>query len=404
MKRYFTMSLTLFLFSILNALTFLLLGILTGNTAYSEIYSITYPIQFVVAIFQSFFASASNIRANKEGNKNCVDTGIILGLIFSTITFTLLSVFVDNYITFMNMSPEIYRNFTLMSFGELFLSFILSMLTEKMYFKDQDKKANLCTIGFIVLNFATVVLTALITKNQLVIVLVNFVSLFVYVLVWFCLTIKKFKFDFNIIQNFKYESLYTLGNVLMLVTYLFGYSSVFSFGGEYVVALNFVNLITDPQWDALEAMDKIAKIDISNSEYNYKKALKNSAVISSTYCLSSIVLFFALFKTYKVVLTIGLIYLAIQIADMLLEVFLSNLQPFLQIEYSPTKSTIVSLVSKVLRALISILWVNPYNTNVGQIGIDILILVCFFIMRFRNFKLSKDGTLVRKEKPVPIKQ
>lgn len=358
----------------------------------------------MVAIFQSFFASASNIRANKEGNKNCVDTGIILGLIFSTITFTLLAVFVDDYITFMNMSPEIYRNFTLMSFGELFLSFVLSMLTEKMYFKDQDKKANLCTIGFIVLNFATVVLTALITKNQLVIVLVNFVSLFVYVLVWFCLTIKKFKFDFNIIQNFKYESLYTLGNVLMLVTYLFGYSSVFSFGGEYVVALNFVNLITDPQWDALEAMDKIAKIDISNSEYNYKKALKNSAVISSTYCLSSIVLFFALFKTYKVVLTIGLIYLAIQVADMLLEVFLSNLQPFLQIEYSPTKSTIVSIVSKVLRALISILWVNPYNTNVGQIGIDILIVVAFFIMRFRNFKLAKDGTLVRKEKPVSIKQ
>ncbi len=71
MKRYFTMSLTLFLFSILNALTFLLLGILTGNTAYSEIYSITYPIQFVVAIFQSFFASASNIRANKEGKKLC---------------------------------------------------------------------------------------------------------------------------------------------------------------------------------------------------------------------------------------------------------------------------------------------------------------------------------------------
>ena len=194
------------------------------------------------------------------------------------------------------MSPEIYRNFTLMSFGELFLSFVLSMLTEKMYFKDKDKQANLCTIGFIALNFATVVLTALITKNQLIIVLVNFVSLFVYVLVWFCLTIKKFKFDFNIIQNFKYESLYTLGNVLMLVTYLFGYSSVFSFGGEYVVALNFVNLITDPQWDALEAMDKIAKIDISNSEYNYKKALKNSAVISSTYCLSSIVLFFFTFQ------------------------------------------------------------------------------------------------------------
>ena len=336
--------------------------------------------------------------------KNCVDTGIILGLIFSTITFTLLAVFVDDYITFMNMSPEIYRNFTLMSFGELFLSFVLSMLTEKMYSKDKDKQANLCTIGFIALNFATVVLTALITKNQLIIVLVNFVSLFVYVLVWFCLTVKKFKFDFNIIQNFKYESLYTLGNVLMLVTYLFGYSSVFSFGGEYVVALNFVNLITDPQWDALEAMDKIAKIDISNSENNYKKALKNSAVISSTYCLSSIVLFFALFKTYKVVLTIGLIYLAIQIADMLLEVFLSNLQPFLQIEYSPTKSTIISLVSKILRALISILWVNPYNTNVGQIGIDILIVVAFFIMRFRNFKLSNDGTLVRKDKPVSIKQ
>ena len=66
MKRYFSMSLTFFVFSALNAVAFLLLGLVMGNTAFSEIFSITYPLQFIVAILLSFFASAQMLEQTKK--------------------------------------------------------------------------------------------------------------------------------------------------------------------------------------------------------------------------------------------------------------------------------------------------------------------------------------------------
>ena len=313
MKRYFSISLTLFAFSALNAITYILLGIVMGNTQFSEVFSITYPLQFVVAILISFFASASNVRANKENDRNCVESGMLLGVIVGIIILGLVAFFVNEYLAFMNVSSEIYRTFTLMAIGQLFFTFVNNLTTEKLYFKDEDKKANLCNLGFIILNLLSVVITALITKNQLIICLTNLGCLFVYSCVWFVLTFKKFKFNFNPIKNLKYESVTLVSNLFMLIVYLFGYSTAFSFGSEFIVTLNFVNLITDPQWDAVEAINKIAKIEISNSNYNYKKALIKSTVITLFYIATSIILFFSLFKVYNAVLYIGLIYIAIQL-------------------------------------------------------------------------------------------
>ena len=99
MKRYFTLSLTLFVYSALNVLTYLFLGLITGNPEFSGIFSITYPLQ----------------------------------LIFGIIIFSLVAIFVDNYISFMNMDAGIYRNFTLMAIGQLFLGFVCNIVTEKLY-------------------------------------------------------------------------------------------------------------------------------------------------------------------------------------------------------------------------------------------------------------------------------
>lgn len=401
MKRYFTMSLTFFTFSALNAITFLLLGIILQNTAFAEIFSITYPLQFVVSILLSFFASASNVRANKEGNKDCVESGMFLGLVFAIIIFSLVAIFVDNYICFMNMSAQIYRTFTLMSIGQLFFTFINNLITEKIYFQNKDKLANFCSVGFIVLNLLSVVITTLITKNQLTICLTNLICLFVYVCVWFGLTFKKFKFNFNPLKNFKYESLSVISSFFMLIVYLFGYSTAFSFGTEYVVALNLVNLITDPQWDALDAISKIAKIEISNSNYNYKKALKCSAAITLFYVATSVILFFSLFKIYNAVLTIGLIYLAIQVADMLLNILQANIKTFMQLEYSPIISTIIYIIGKVIRTVLAVAIINPFNTNISQIVADFVIVACFLFPRFKCFKLDKDGFLIKKVKAKP---
>ncbi len=396
MKRYFTMSLTLFMFSVLNAVTYLLLGIITGNTAFSGIFSITYPLQFVSAVLLSFFASASNIRANREDNKNCVSTGMILGLIAGGLIFGIVAIFIDNYINFMNMDPELFRDFALMAVGQLFLAYVNNLVSEKLYFEGKDKLGNICNLGFIVLNLVTVVVPALITTNQIIVVLVNIFALLIYVAIWFGFNIKKFKFDFKIFKNFKLESLTIIGDIFMLLIYLFGFSKAFSFGEEYFVAINFVNLVTDPQWDALSAINKIAKIDISKSCYNYKSAIKRSAAITAFYIAICIILFFSLFKVYDVVLEIGIIYLTIQIADYIVNTEKSNVQTFLQLEYSPTKATLRNLTCKAIRTVMSIFIISPFNTNIAQISCGVLGLIIFEIFRFRNFKLDKEGTLQRK--------
>ncbi len=396
MKRYFTISLTALAFSALNVLTYFLLGIITENSAFSGIFSITYPLQFVVAVLISFFSCASNIRANKENNKNCEQSGMILGILFGAIIFGIVAIFVDNYIAFMNLDPKIYHTFTLMAIGQLFLGYVCNIIIEKFYFDNKDKLGNFCSLGFIALNLLSTVISALITKNQTAIFLSNFVSLFIYIIIWLGFTIKKFKFDFNILKNFKYESMNILDNILMLLIYLFGFRLAFSFGEEYYLAISFINLITDPIWDAVNVTSKIAKIDISKSCYNYKKAIKYSAVISITYIALCVALFFGLFGAYNVSLKIAIIYLCIQIADILVNIFKSNLQTFLQLEYSPAKATAIKVFAKSLRTILSVILITPFNTDIAQISCGVLGLILFLILRFKNYKLNKSGILIRK--------
>lgn len=396
MKRYFSISLTTFIFSALNVLTYFLLGIIMGNTAYSEVFLITYPLQYAMLVMLYFFASASNIRANREKNENCVESGMVLGILFGLIVFLLPVVFIDKYMQFMNVDVEFYRTFTLMSFGQLFFSYVIGIIAEKLYYKNDDKKANLCNIGFIGLNVITVSITALITKTQWIILTVNLGALLIYCVIWLALNLRKFHLDFSIKKNIRYESLYTFGDLLMFIIYLIGLRRVFGFGAEYAVALNFAALVTDPQWDAIGTIAKISKIDISQSKYNYKTGLKNSAVVIMFYACTSIILFFSLASVYDVVLKIGVIYLAIQVADMVINIFQTNLQPFMLLEYSSIKTTVLGLGYKGIRTILSLVILNPYNTNIGQIIAAVIGLAAFLYLRFRHYRLDKEGFLVRK--------
>lgn len=396
MKRYFSISLTTFIFSALNVLTYLLLGIIMGNTAYSEVFLITYPLQYAVLVMSYFFASASNIRANREKNENCVESGMILGILFGLIVFLMPVIFVDGYMQFMNVDIEFYRTFTLMSFGQLFFSYVIGVIAEKLYYKNDDKKANWCNIGFIVLNVVTVSVTALITKTQWIIATVNLSALLIYSVTWLALNLRKFHLDFSIKKNIRYESMYMFGDLLLFIIYLIGLKRVFGFGAEYSIALNFVALVTDPQWDAIGTIAKISKIDISQCKYNYKTGLKNTSAVIMFYICTSVILFFSLASIYDVVLKIGIIYLAIQIVDMVIDIFQTNLQPFMLLEYSSIKTTILGLGYKCIRTILSLVIINPYNTNIGQIVAAVVGLTAFLYLRFKHYRLNKEGFLVRK--------
>ena len=397
MKKYISISITLCIFSSVNALTYFILGLTLGDTSYSNIFSITYSFQFISIILTSIFASASNIRANKENNKNCTDTGIVVGTFTGIIIFGLIILFINNFLSFMSLDTDKFKTLTIMLVVDIFFSYIVNLVSEKYYFVNKDKIANLCSIGFICLNLISITLASLITKNQTAIAIINLTCLLIYCAIWLVLTVKKFKFDFNIVKNFKYESTHIISNLFMFIIYFWGYKRAFEFEDKYIIALNFVNLITDPFWDSLEAISKIAKIQISKGEFNHRLSKRNSLLLTLFYCFIICLLFFALFSLYSVSITIALIFLAIQIVDMLLYAIKANIQSYLQIEFSATKCTVINLVCKVIRTLLSLIIFSPFNTNIGQIVGGLLSYLIFLIFKNIYFYTDKNGFLVRKE-------
>ena len=189
---------------------------------------------------------------------------------------------------------------------------------------------------------------------------------------------------------------------MFFITYFVGYSNAFEAGEKYVVAINLVNLVTDPQWDALGAIGKIAKIDLSRDDYNFKSAIKKSMILTMLYVASSTILFFSLYNTYGAVLWIGLICLLMQFVDMITDVFSQNLRCFLQLDFSATVATVLNLLIMGSRTLLSVVLMTPFNTNLAQGITGSLESVIYVLITARFYKLMKSGIFVPRKKKIKV--
>lgn len=395
MKRLFRIASGLFIFSLFPVVSWLLLG-LTLDKSLVNIFSLTYPIQFIWAILKSIFATGANIKQIKEKNPNAVLSSMTIGIVVSAIIFGILAVFVDNYIGYMNMDVETYRDFTLYSILSLFVQLIFGFVLEKLYFEEKEKLGNIHSFAFNTLNLVVLIGTSLITKNSTVIIATTLACISVYVIALLIWQYRRFKFEFNILSNFKYESVTICTNIMMFITYFVGFSNAFQAGEEYVVALNFESLVTDSQWDACNAISTAAKIDISYEKFNYKKSLKHAYIFTGVIISSVLVMFFSLFSVYHVNLQIGLMFLGLQLLDFCISPFYFIYETFYQLKFSATFNTIFAIVEKLLRVLLSILLPTAFCTSIGQVSAAYFQLIIYMIIRFKFFKLNKDGLLERK--------
>ncbi len=402
MKRLLRISGGILALSLSSILTWLLLGLtIDGNIA--NIFALTYPLQFAYSLFKSIFATGANIKGIKEKNPNAVLSGMTLGIFFSAVFCVVISLNINGYIEFMNMDAGVYHDFALYSTIAQFIQIVFSFVMEKLYFEEKEKLANRHSFIFNILNLVVLVGLSLITKNNLVIILTTLIVITIYVIGLLIWQYKKFKFDFNILSNFKYESVRICSCLLMFITYFIGLSNAFSAGEEYIVALNFMTLITDAQWDATSAISTAAKIDISYGKFNFKKSIWQAIIFEFILISSVIILFFSLYQVYKVDLKIGLIVLAIQCADFLLCFLYETLNPFIQLEFSALLNTIIVLIEKVSRVIMSTLIPSPYCTEIGQIATTVFLVVAYMIILFGYIKIEKDGSLTRKIKQKAVK-
>ena len=171
MKRLFRVSFDILITSIVPIISWFLLGIVLDNHLIN-VFSLTYPLQCLMGMIIAIFGVGANISIYKDENKHAADNGIFYGTVLSVLIFGFMIFNSNNYISFMNMDNTIYKTFCIYSIFQIFCHTILQLILTKLYYKEENKKANKISILFNGINFITLIITAIITKNQLITALV----------------------------------------------------------------------------------------------------------------------------------------------------------------------------------------------------------------------------------------
>ena len=395
MKRLLRISFDLSLLSFIPIILWFLLGIIVDKNLIN-IFTLTYPLQFIYYIFRSVFSTGANISKEKDKNKDAVMSGLVIGSIISLITFLLILINIDGYINFMNMDVNIYKTFTIYSVIEIFISLEFAFILNKLYYEGQNKLANKYSIMFNLLNLVLLVGTSLITKNQSVIVITTLIPLFLFTLYIIIKNSDKFKLKLNIPNCIKYDSVELFNNIGFLLIFLFGLSNAINFGEKYTLALTFVALITDTQWDTADAIVTAATIDISKNNFNYKEHKRNAYKLLGILFLTSLIMFSLLYRFYDIDFKITMIYFAFEIVNFLIYPIYRIKTCYLQLEWSAFKTTGNKIFSLFLRMILS-LTKTPFCTGIGQACSSVYQFITVSIFFKLNFKVDKKGNVIRKK-------
>lgn len=393
MKKLLRIGFDLSLLSFVPILSWFLLGIIVDKNLIN-IFTLTYPLQFISYIIKSVFSTGANISQEKDKEENAVMSGLLLGTVISFFIFALILFNIDNYISFMNMDVKIYKTFAIYSVIQLFISLEFTMIQDKLYYEEKNKLANIYSILFNLLNFVLLIGTSLITKQQSIIITVTLLPLFIFTLYIYLKNSNKFKFEINILNWIKYNSVELFNNIAFFIIYMFGLSNALEYGEIYGNALTFVSLITDTQWDTAEAITIASNIDISKSNFNYKTSRNNAYKLLLLLVGTSVIMFLLLFSFYDLNLIITLIYFSFELINFCMFPIYKIKTCYLQLEYSSLKTTSNKIISSILRMSVSLLK-TPYCTGFGQICSSIYQFVTINLMFHNNFKVRKNGLIIK---------
>lgn len=147
----------------------------------------------------------------------------------------------------MNVDVSVFRTFTIYSMFNIFYSYVLKLVLEKLYYDKQNKKANLISIIINIINLILIITLALITKNQHITSIGTIIVMGIVLFVILFSNIKKFKFNISIIDNIKNSSIGIVENISMFIICFFGHINSYSFGMKYILASTFIGIVSDTQ-------------------------------------------------------------------------------------------------------------------------------------------------------------
>lgn len=342
-------------------------------------------MQFIYLLLLHIFGTGANISKEKDNNQNIVQSSLLLGTLFTFIIYGFIFVNVNHYLSFMGYNVETYKIFTSYSIIQLGLSTIFYILIELLYFENKEDLASKYCLIFNTLNFITLIITAIITKSQLITVIFTLITMGLYILIIYIKLFKKFKLQLNILNNLKYESSTICSDLLFFLIFLFGLKNANKFGIEYISAINFIALITDTQWDALSAVTTVAKIDIAKGEFNYKKHILEGYMLTGLLLTTSIIMMIFLHKLYNLDLLLVLKYFFFELINFCLWAKYATDNILIQLNNSPLKATLVKLITNTVRFIISLL-PTPFCTAIGQVVSSIIQFISFDRLKKKYIK------------------
>ena len=324
-------------------------------------------------------------------------SGLFIGTIIAIIIFSIILLNIEHYIIFMNMNVQTYKIFTIYSILQLFISLEFAMILDKLYYEEKNKLANKYSLIFNMLNFIVLIMTSLITKNQVIIVVITLIPLFLFTFYIFIKNSNKFILNLNILKCIKYDSVELFNSIAFFLIFLFGLSNALDYGEKFTNGLTFVALITDTQWDTTDAIITVATIDISKDRFNYKQHKKDAYKLITILLITSLIMFILLYRFYNLDLIITLIYFSFEIINFVIYPIYRIKTCYLQLEWSVVKITSNKILACVLRLFMSFLK-TPFCTGIGQICSSIYQLITVSIFFKLNYKIDKNGNVISKIK------
>lgn len=394
MKRLLKISFDLSLLSFIPILSWFFLGIIVDKNLIN-IFTLTYPIQFIYYILKSIFSTGANISKEKDNNPNAVMSGLVIGSLIALIIFGTILLNIKSYINFMNMDISIYKNFTIYSVIQLFIQLIFAFILDKLYYEEKNSIANKYSIIFNFLNFAILIITSLITKNQIIIITMTLISIGLFTIYILVKSWNKFKLKLNIFNCIRYDSVELFNNIAFFLIFLFGLSNALEFGEEYALALTFVALITDTQWDTFDAIATAAQIDISKDKFNYIEHRNNAYKLLLILFTSVLVMFVSLYWFYDLDLKITLIYFSFEVVNFIIYPIYRIKTCYLQLEWSALKTTMNKMFASTLRMIMSLLK-TPFCTGIGQVSSSIYQFISLNIFFNKNYIINNKGFIEKR--------
>jgi hypothetical protein len=266
----------------------------------------------------------------------------------------------------------------------------------KCYYEEKNTLANKYSLIFNLLNFILLIGTSLITKNQIAIITTTLIPLSLFTLYIYIKNSNKFKLQLNVLKCIKYDSVELFNNIAFFLIFLFGLSNALEYGEQFTIALTFVALITDTQWDTADAIVTAATIDISKNEFNYYYHKNNAYKLLGILFATSLIMFVCLYSFYDLDFKITMIYFGFEIVNFIIYPIYRIKTCYLQLEWSAFKTTSNKIFASILRMVMSLLK-TPFCTGIGQVCSSVYQFISVSIFFKLNYDIAKTGEVIPKK-------